>query len=251
MSKLGSSVLRFDSVSSTNDLAREMAASGATEGTAILAREQTAGRGRQGRSWCSPPGEGLYFSLVLRPNIKPADAPAITLAAAIAVAETLSIDFNVPADIKWPNDVEARGRKICGILVESAIEGARLQYAVMGIGVNIAQREFPGEIKQSATSLFLETGHKIAPDDFLLPLLDRLEHWYRRATGRPEEVIARFEELSTYARGCRVCVETADDVLEGETQGLAAGGALRVRLKNGDVRQVVAGEIKLRRSDQK
>jgi BirA family transcriptional regulator, biotin operon repressor / biotin---[acetyl-CoA-carboxylase] ligase len=226
-----------------------MAASGATEGTAILAREQTAGRGRQGRSWSSPPGEGLYFSVVLRPNIKPADSPAITLAAAVAVAETLSIDFTLRADIKWPNDVEARGRKICGILVESAIEGARLQYAVMGIGVNISQREFPDEIKQSATSLFLETGREIAPDDFLLPLLDRLEHWYRRATGHPEEVIARFEGLSTYARGCPVYVESAGSVLEGVTQGLAASGALMVRLENGDVRQVVAGEIKLRRRD--
>ena len=242
--------MRFDRVSSTNDLAREMAASGATEGTAVLAREQMAGRGRQGRSWSSPPGEGLYLSLVLRPEIKPSRSPAITLAAAIAVAETLSIDFKVPSDIKWPNDVEARGRKICGILVESAIEGARLQYAVMGIGVNISQREFPDEIKQSATSVFLETGHAPAPDDFLLPLLDRLDHWYRKATGHPEEVIARFEELSTYARGCRVCVEAADDVLEGVTQGLAASGALMVRLENGDVRHVVAGEIKLRRMGQ-
>jgi BirA family biotin operon repressor/biotin-[acetyl-CoA-carboxylase] ligase len=224
-----------------------MAALGATEGTAILAREQMAGRGRQGRSWSSPSGEGLYLSLVLRPNIKPADSPVITLAAAVAVAETLSIDFNVRADIKWPNDVQARGRKICGILVESAIEGAQLQYAVMGIGVNISQRDFPDEIEQNATSLFLEAGHQVAPDDFLSPLLGRLEHWYRIAVSHPEEVIARWEKLSTYAHGCPVYIETADDTIEGVTQGLAASGALKVRLENGEVRLVVSGEVKLRR----
>lgn len=226
-----------------------MAASGAAEGTAIVAREQTAGRGRQGRSWSSPPGEGLYLSLVLRPNIKPADSPVITLAAAVAVAETLTLDFSMRADIKWPNDVQARGRKICGILVESAIEGAQLQYAVMGIGVNISQSEFPDELEQSATSLFLEAGRQIAPDDFMSPLLDRLEHWYRRAISQPEDVIERWEQLSTYARGCPIYIETADETIEGVTQGLAASGALRVRLENGEVRVIVSGEVKLRRTE--
>ncbi|MFP5264274.1 MAG: biotin--[acetyl-CoA-carboxylase] ligase [Blastocatellia bacterium] len=247
MTKLGSSLLRFDTVSSTNDLARELAASGAGEGAAVVASEQTAGRGRQGRSWSSPPGEGLYLSLVLRPDIRPADSPLITLAAAIAVAETLSIDFGVPADIKWPNDVQASGRKICGILAESSIEGARLQYAVMGIGVNISQREFPDELKPVATSLFLETGRPIARDDFLYPLLDRLDQWYRTAINCPAGVITRWEELSTYARGCPVRVESAGDIIEGVTEGLSAAGAIKVRLRNGEVREIVSGEVSLRR----
>jgi BirA family biotin operon repressor/biotin-[acetyl-CoA-carboxylase] ligase len=227
-----------------------MAASGAGEGMAILALEQTAGRGSQGRSWSSPSGEGLYLSLVLRPNIRPADSPVITLAAAIAVAETLSIDFNVPADIKWPNDVQARGRKICGILVESSIEGSRLQYAVMGIGVNISQHEFPDDIKPIATSLFLETGMPVAPDDFLYPLLRRLDTWYGRALSHPADVIARWEKLSTYARGCAVSVESAGEVIEGVTQGLSASGAIKVRLQNGELRQIVSGEVRLRRKAQ-
>jgi BirA family biotin operon repressor/biotin-[acetyl-CoA-carboxylase] ligase len=248
MTRLGSTLLRFDSVSSTNDLAREMAAEGASEGTAILAREQTAGRGRQGRSWSSPPGEGLYLSLVLRPNITPADSPVITLAAAVAVAETLSIDFNVAADIKWPNDVHARGRKICGVLVESAIEKGVLQYAVMGIGINLAQRDFPGDLEQSATSLFLETGEAIAPDDLLSPLLVRLDHWYAKAISRPADVISRWESLSTYARDCLVSVESSGDSIEGVTQGLAANGALKIRLGSGDVREIFSGEVKLRRA---
>src|ERR1700730_17692925 len=111
MTKLGEPLLRYDSVASTNELARKLAASGASEGTCILAREQTAGRGRQGRSWSSPPDEGLYLSLILRPRIKAADAGVITVGAAVAVAETLILGFDVPADIKWPNDVLISGRK--------------------------------------------------------------------------------------------------------------------------------------------
>src|SRR6267142_5468761 len=112
--KLGKSLLRFDSVSSTNDVARELALAGASEGLCVIAREQTAGRGRQGRSWSSPPGEGLYMSLILRPEIRAAESAIITLAAAVAVAETLKLDFQVSVDIKWPNDILASGRKICG-----------------------------------------------------------------------------------------------------------------------------------------
>src|SRR3979411_2270895 len=129
MVQFGSTVLRYDSVSSTNDVARELAASGAPEGLCVIAREQTAGRGRQGRLWASPPGEGLYLSLVLRPQIKAADSAIVTLAAAVGVAETFKLDFEVPADIKWPNDVLVSGRKICGILVEAAIQNDQLQYA--------------------------------------------------------------------------------------------------------------------------
>src|SRR5262249_25335348 len=104
MARLGSTILRYDSISSTNDVARELAISGADGGTAIVAREQTAGRGRQGHTWVSLPDDGLYLSLVLRPPIRAIKAPVLTLAAAVAVTETLGIDFNLTADIKWPND---------------------------------------------------------------------------------------------------------------------------------------------------
>jgi BirA family biotin operon repressor/biotin-[acetyl-CoA-carboxylase] ligase len=243
---LGSTLLRFDTVSSTNDVARELAASGTPEGLCVIAREQTAGRGRQGRSWSSPSGEGLYLSLVLRPEIRVADSAVITLAAAVAVAETLALDFEVSADIKWPNDVLSSGRKICGILVESAIENNRLQYAIMGIGVNVAQRSFPGEIRERATSLFLETGRPVAPDDFLKPLLARIETWYSKAATRPGGVISRWEELSSYARGCNVRIESPDCVIEGVTRGLVSSGALIVELDGGELREIVSGEVMLR-----
>ncbi|HXG93441.1 MAG TPA: biotin--[acetyl-CoA-carboxylase] ligase [Blastocatellia bacterium] len=245
--KIGSTVLRFDRLASTNDYARELAAGGADEGVTALAYEQTAGRGRHGRQWSSPAGEGLYFSVILRPEIDPARAPVITLAAAVAVAETLAIDFKIKPDIKWPNDVLVRGKKICGILVESAIEQGRIQYLVMGIGVNLAQREFVEEIRDTATSLVIESGQLVTPDNFLAPLLDRLERWYRIAIARPREIIAQWESLSSYARDCAVRIESADGIIEGVTRGLTPTGSLIIELESGERREVVSGEIKLRK----
>jgi BirA family biotin operon repressor/biotin-[acetyl-CoA-carboxylase] ligase len=244
---LGSTVFRFDQLRSTNDLAREMAASGADEGIAIIAREQTAGRGRLGRTWSSPPDEGLYLSLILRPQIKPAASAVITLAAAVAVAETLSLDFEVQVDIKWPNDVLASGRKICGILVETAIEKELLLYAVMGIGINLNQREFPEEIRDSATSILIESGKLVRSEEFLAPLLGRLEDWYRLALRNPAAVIDRWSELSSYAHGCAVSIETPDGLIEGLTRGLAPSGALVIEAA-GHRHEITSGEVRLRKS---
>ena len=245
--KLGTPLLRFDSVSSTNDVARELAASGASEGTCILAREQTAGRGRQGRSWSSPPDEGLYLSLILRPNIRAADSAVITLAAAVAVAEVLTLDFDVRTDIKWPNDVLASGRKICGILVESAVERERTQYAIMGIGVNVAQASFPDEIVNSATSLLIETGRKTSPEEFATRLLERVDRWYRVSMDDTKQLINRWEQLSSYARGRTVRGESLGNLVEGVTRGLSPAGALIVELDNGETREIVSGEVMLRK----
>lgn len=246
MGSLGSTIFRFAVLPSTNDLAREMAASGASEGVAVLALEQTAGRGRQGRTWSSPAQQGLYVSFVLRPRIEPARATIITLSAAIAVAETLIQEFHVPADIKWPNDVLSNRRKLSGILVEAATEGNQLQYAILGIGVNLNQRHFPDEIGQTATSLLLESGRRIEIDEFLKPLAGRLDRWYISALASAAEVISRWEQLSSYARGCAVRVTSGDGSVEGVTRGLTSSGALLLELDDGRVREVVSGEVNLR-----
>ena len=247
MNRLGSTVFRFDSLPSTNNLAWEMAQSGKGEGTAVIAREQTAGRGRQGRAWSSPPGAGLYVSLILRPRVRLAASPIIALSAAIAVQETLEQVYRVPADIKWPNDVLARGRKICGILVEAAIEADKMLYAVMGIGVNLGQSKFPDELKETATSLLIECGQSVTPDEFMERLLDRLDYWYRQAIAEPQAVIARWKELSSYACGCPVRVEAPGGVIEGTTRGITETGALIVELGSGEMREIVSGEVRLRK----
>jgi BirA family biotin operon repressor/biotin-[acetyl-CoA-carboxylase] ligase len=184
--------------------------------------------------------------LILRPKIRAADSTIITLAAAVAVAETLKLDFDVAADIKWPNDVLASGRKICGILIEAVIDGDRLQYAVMGIGVNVAERSFSSELAGTATSLFLETGNATSPEDMIEPLLARLERWYAVATSKPNEVIVRWEELSSYARGCAVRIESTEGPINGITCGLASNCALILELPDGEKREILSGEVRLR-----
>jgi BirA family biotin operon repressor/biotin-[acetyl-CoA-carboxylase] ligase len=248
MSRIGCAILRFDSLPSTNDLACELAEQGAVEGVAILAREQTRGRGRQGRAWVSPPGDGLYLSVILRPPLEPVKATIITLAAAIAVAETLALDYGVAVDIKWPNDVHAGGRKICGILIESAIEKGKVHYAILGIGVNLGQRRFPSELQDIATSLFIESNRRVTPDEFAVPLLKRLEEWYRIALRQPSAIIARWQALSSYADGCAVFVENGDNMIEGITRGLAPSGALIVETATGERCEIVAGEVRLRKA---
>lgn len=186
------------------------------------------------------------MSLVLRPEVKASASAIITLAAAVAVAQTLRLDFKVAADIKWPNDLLVRGRKICGILVEAAIEVDRLQYAVMGIGVNIAQSSFPDQIGDNATSLLLETGRVILPEDFVEAMLPRLDYWYAATMSRPDQVIAHWEEMSSTGHACLVRVESPDRAVEGVTRGLTASGALIVELPNGERREIVSGDVKVR-----
>jgi len=245
--RMGSKLLRYESLSSTNDLAREMAEAGAEEGLAIIAEAQTAGRGRMGREWRSPRGEGLYLSLVLRPDLDPRSSSIITLCAAVAVAETLSFDLGLPADIKWPNDVLVRGRKICGILAESSIESDRLQHVILGVGINLSQAEFPEDIRQAATSIFIESGKTLACDDLLPLLFERLDHWYRTAVSTPARVISRCEELSSSARSCRVRISTAEGEVEAVTRGIAPSGALVIETPTGATHEVFSGEVTLRR----
>jgi BirA family transcriptional regulator, biotin operon repressor / biotin---[acetyl-CoA-carboxylase] ligase len=244
---LGHTVFRYETLPSTNDTAREMALRGADEGTIVLAGAQTAGRGRLGRTWSSPAGEGLYLSLVLRPQIETARAAAITLGAAVAVAETLIDDFMLTADIKWPNDVLVGCRKICGILLEAASESGRLQYAILGIGVNLNQKDFPEDISQVATSICRETGRMVSADDFLAPLLGRLGLWYETSLLVTENVVGRWQELSSSSRGCRVRIQSPDGDFDAVTCGLASTGALRVELETGQVRELFSGEVTLRK----
>src|SRR5215210_7310058 len=146
--RLTATVLRFDSLPSTNTEAARQAALGAPEGLCVVAREQTAGRGRRARSWVSPKDAGLYVSIVLRPALEARRWPLITLAAALAVRDALLEACELNADIKWPNDLLADGRKLCGILAETA-EGARGHAVVLGVGVNLARGSFPPEISDT------------------------------------------------------------------------------------------------------
>jgi len=246
MPRLGSALIVYQMVTSTNDVARDLALRGAPEGTTIISMQQSAGRGRLGRTWISPAGDGLYLSAILRPRVSPGKSPVLTLAAAVSVAETLALDYGVTADIKWPNDVLGSGKKISGILIEAAIEGADLQYVIVGIGVNLRQQEFPEHIRDTATSLRVETGISVSPQEFAGRLLPRLESAYQIAIACSREIIERWEARSTYAHGRAVRITSSDEYVDGITRGLSESGGLLLELDSGELREIASGEVSLR-----
>jgi len=171
----------------------------------------------------------------------------IPLAAALAVARTLDDIYGAKPDIKWPNDIIVGGRKACGILVESSTESGRIDFAILGIGINLGQEEFPEDIRSTATSMLKETGLLIAPDDLLSPLLERLAEWYGLLTTDPAGIIEAWERSSSYARDCRVTINTTDETFEGITSGLSSTGALIIELPGGNRREMLSGEVRLRK----
>jgi len=237
-------VYRYDSVTSTNDVARELAEAGAEEGTTVVAAEQTAGRGRYARRWHSPRGEGLYHSIVLRPAVPPSRAPLLGLVAAVALAETLREEYGVLADIKWPNDVMLRGRKIAGILMELETEEDRVKYAILGVGVNLNQGSFPEEIADVATSLRRETGLTYDVERFRSRFFARLQQWYETWQAEGEaRVLERYEQLSSYVRGQWVNVLCGERRVRGRSCGLTPMGALLVETEDGRREAILTGEV--------
>jgi BirA family transcriptional regulator, biotin operon repressor / biotin---[acetyl-CoA-carboxylase] ligase len=237
-------LLRFDSLPSTNTEAARQASLGAPEGLCVVAREQTAGRGRRERSWVSPKDSGLYFSVVLRPRIDAREWPLLTLAAAVATRDALEEACALQADIKWPNDLLAAGRKLCGILAET-VEGAAGRAVVLGIGVNLTNRAFPPEILASATSVEEQTGREPDPEQLLAALTRRLarRHEELHAHEGARAIVREWESRSSYAHGRRVRVALAEETFDAVTRGLEPDGALRVETDDGRVRIVRAGDV--------
>ena len=244
MMRLTPTILRFDSLPSTNTEAARQAALGAPEGLCVVAREQTAGRGRRERSWVSPLDAGLYLSVVLRPAFEARAWPLITLAAALAARDALAEACRLEADIKWPNDLLAGGRKLCGILAETA-DGKRGRAVVLGVGVNLTRGSLPPGLLETATSVEEQTGSAPQPCTLLEALTPALARRYEtlHAQGGAAEIVREWEARSSYARGRRVRVALAEEAFEGTTRGLDADGALRVETDAGQVRTVRAGDI--------
>jgi BirA family biotin operon repressor/biotin-[acetyl-CoA-carboxylase] ligase len=239
-------ILRFDSLDSTNTEAARQARLGAPEGLCIVARQQTAGRGRQERVWISPPGAGLYCSTILRPRLPLPLWPLLTLAAAVAVYDALSTLYGLQTDIKWPNDILAGERKLCGILAET-VEAERGRACVLGIGINLREGAFPAELRLTATSVEALTGSAGDAETLLEALLGALALRYRtlQEADGPGLTIKAWTERSSYGAGRRVRVSLPGETFEATTRGLEPDGALRVET-NGEIRTIRAGEITIR-----
>jgi BirA family biotin operon repressor/biotin-[acetyl-CoA-carboxylase] ligase len=243
--RIGRRVLCHREVTSTNAVAAELAASGEREGTVVLAERQTAGRGRFGRAWASPPGLGLWFSTILRPPIPVAGAPVLTQVAAVAVAEGIEeVAGPLPGGIKWPNDLLLAGRKVAGILTEllARAEGAAI---ILGVGVNVNQGpgDFPAALGGKAGSVAMAAGRTVPRADLLRALLQRLDGRYREflTTGPgPALVEARRRSLTL---GQAVRAREGVEEVTGRAIRLEADGALAVQLPDGQVRRLMAGEV--------
>lgn len=237
-------ILRFDSIDSTNLEAMRQAKAGAAEGLCIVAREQTKGRGRLDRSWQSPKDAGLYCSLVLRPRLEINAWPLITLMTALAACDALVKACGLRADIKWPNDLYFDQRKLCGILAET-VETEQGHAVVVGVGINLKADSLPATVSDLATSVEEATGERTDSARILSELLKALGQRYEllQSPLGGEHTIREWCANSSYAIGRQVRVALENDTFEGTTRGLESDGALRVEVADGTIRLVRAGDV--------
>lgn len=235
----------YDSVTSTNDLLKEMALNGCKEGTVVVAKQQTAGKGRKGRSFFSPPDSGLYISILLRPELLPADVSLLTPMSAVVAAETIEHFGKIKADIKWVNDILISGKKVCGILTEATVtpNGQKMDHVIIGIGINLFAPEngFPEELRDIAGSV-LTTGNDIR-GSVIADVLNRFKKYYvafsnkEFLTGYRDRLFFLGKEIEILSLKCNE-IATALDITD--------DCRLIVKLKNGEIKYLDSGEISIK-----
>ncbi len=245
-SLLGRPLVYLESVESTQDVAREAARAGAAEGLAIVAGQQTAGKGRAGRSWWSPPTGGLYLSLLLRPGLPGEFVPWTTMTLALGAAEAIEQVCDLAVDIKWPNDLQWQGRKLAGVLAEGAFTGGRLDYVVAGVGLNVAiDFSAQPELAGIAVSLHTAAGRPVNPVELLAVLLERTEQHYLALRAGHSPLAAWQARLHTLGRP--VTARAADGQIHtGVARAVLPDGALRIDLDDGGSAIVRASDVTLR-----
>ncbi len=243
--RLGRKIHYFAEIDSTNTHARRLAEQGAPEGEVVVAETQTEGRGRLGRRWVSPPRANLYFSIILRPQMPPVDVPQITLMAAVALVETIRSVVQAPATIKWPNDILVKGKKLAGILTELSLSGERVEFVLLGIGLNVnfPPVMMPPDLRARATSILDWTKKEVSRAHVLRRLIQDLDRCYGELEDHGFGVLAPRWEAYFGLRGVRVRVELLDQVLVGKAKGIDRDGALILEDDQGYVKRIVAGDL--------
>ena len=242
----GQEIHYFGSIDSTNIKAKEYAENGAPNGTLVVADQQTAGRGRRGRSWESPKGTNIAMSLVLKPEINPNHASMITLVAAMAVARAIEDVIGEPVQIKWPNDIVLHGKKIVGILTEMSAQFDYINHIVVGIGMNVNTETFPEELQETASSLYLETGKKQNRALIIERTMVHWEHYYGEYL-KTEDLSSLMKEYNSMLvnMGRQVRVLDPREPFEGKAMGITKTGELIV--DTWESRKLVAsGEVSVR-----
>lgn len=247
---MGREIFYFPAIDSTNLYAKKLAANGAAEGTLVIAEGQTQGRGRMGRSWLSPAGKSLLFSVILRPPLQPNEVFRLTILSSWAAARAIARQTPLAPQIKWPNDILLQGRKVGGILIEFAADQDRVSFAVVGIGLNVNfdPLAYP-ELAGAATSLAKELGQEVDRLGLLVALLRELDRGYRLLLTGPEsgfEAIRAEWRASLIVLGKQVRVSCGEEVQEGLAEEVDENGALILRDAKGKRRVIYTGDVSLR-----
>ena len=247
----GKNIVYYDEVDSTNLRIKQLGDEGAPEGTLAVADRQTAGRGRRGRSWDSPAGESISMSILLRPQITPNQAPMLTLVMACSVAEGIMDCKDVCGEqqiqIKWPNDIIIHGKKLVGILTEMSTQIDYINHVTVGVGINVNLTDFPEEIREHATSLRLECGHKVKRAPLIAAIMKRLEENYAlfMETGDLSQLMEKYSELLVN-KDRDVMILGAKEQYVAHALGINKTGELIVRKEDGTIEEVYAGEVSVR-----
>ncbi len=242
---VGRDIQVFQETTSTNDIAEKVARDGVREGIVIFAESQTRGRGRLGRVWMSPPRRGLWFSVLLRPNLRPQETTQLTVISATALRRAIRTVTGLTADIKWPNDLQFGGKKVAGILTEMSAELDRVRHVILGVGVdvNLAAAEFPAELRKTATSLRIETGRELCRAELAAEIMCELDRDYARICARKFSEVADEWEAACVTIGKNVIVHIGDRQVRGCAESLDDDGALLVRTEHGHLERIIGGDV--------
>jgi BirA family biotin operon repressor/biotin-[acetyl-CoA-carboxylase] ligase len=225
----------------------KLARDGVKEGVVVFAESQTCGRGRLGRKWISPAHKGLWFSILLRPDLRPQEATQLTVASATALRRAIAGETGLKPEIKWPNDILLGGKKVAGILTELNAEVDRVRHIILGIGidVNLDAGEFPADLKKSATSLKIETGETVSRAELAVAILRELDFDYARICAGKFAAVADEWELHCATIGKNVTVHIGDRKIRGHAESLGDDGALLVRTEHGHLERITGGDVTL------
>ncbi|MCL5096413.1 MAG: biotin--[acetyl-CoA-carboxylase] ligase [Candidatus Omnitrophica bacterium] len=244
---VGRDVRVFQETTSTNDIVEKLARDGVKEGVVVFAESQTKGRGRLSRRWVSPPGKGLWFSVLLRPDLRPTEATQLMVAAATATARALRTEARCVPEIKWPNDVLLNGKKVAGILTEMSAELDHIKYLILGIGINanLDAGEFPVELRKTATSIKLETGESVDRPDLAVAILRELDQDYTRIRSGRFSAVADEWQRQCGTLGRQISIRIGDRLIQGCAESLDHDGALILRTQHGHLERIIGGDVTL------
>jgi BirA family biotin operon repressor/biotin-[acetyl-CoA-carboxylase] ligase len=246
---IGKRILHLAEVDSTQNIADKLARDGAEEGTCVVAEKQTSGRGRMSRNWASPFKDGVYISIILRPNLKPLHIIQIPLIAGVALVKAIQKTTNLAPSIKWPNDIFLSGRKVAGILTEVNCDIDTVAYIILGMGINVNTRttSLPKEVKGIATSLSQECGHEVSRVDFLKQLMCELEVVYSDFVANGFENIGKQWMEYNNTIGSDITVNDGQNVFEGKAVRIDEDGFLIIQTENGQTQRIISADVTLRK----